>query len=257
MQTSVSKTSDSLQAFIFGTRMDQKKTVAAIDPSLSVTTGRCYEFKGLGSPPKEGQQSPWFRHSSFPLFAEKKTAERRIPRQSVEFPKDRCMDRILHALSPPGLDIRLDSLSTSTRFPAQTTLKHKTVKMKFFVATAALIGAVAAHKNATGTGEVVWTTEIVTAYTTYCPAPTTVVVNNKTHTVTEATTLTITDCPCTISKPHTVTPGVPATSVPVKPTGTGAVPTGPSTNPTSPPQVGGAAAAVPFGAAALAALAML
>ncbi|OAA55639.1 hypothetical protein ISF_07744 [Cordyceps fumosorosea ARSEF 2679] len=129
--------------------------------------------------------------------------------------------------------------------------------MKFFVATAALVGLTAAHKNATGTGEVVWTTEVVTAYTTYCPAPTTVVVNNKTHTVTEATTLTITDCPCTISKPHTPTGGVPVTTNPAKPTGTGAIPTGPSTKPTSPPQVGGAAAAVPFGAAALAALAML
>ncbi|OAA75268.1 hypothetical protein LEL_07256 [Akanthomyces lecanii RCEF 1005] len=136
--------------------------------------------------------------------------------------------------------------------------------MKFFAATAALVGLAAAHNNATSTGEVVWTTEVVTAYTTYCPAPTTVVVNNKTHTVTEATTLTITDCPCTISKPHTAT-GVPTTQRPGKPTGTGVVPTGnkptgPSTSApsgTAPPQVGAAAAVAPFGAAALAALAML
>ncbi|KAJ6783519.1 hypothetical protein PWT90_02050 [Aphanocladium album] len=126
--------------------------------------------------------------------------------------------------------------------------------MKFFAATAALVGLAAAHNNATSTGEVVWTTEIVTAYTTYCPAPTTVVVNNKTHTVTEATTLTITDCPCTISKPHTGGP---------KPTGTGVVPTGNKpTGPskpsgTAPPQVNGAAAVAPFGAAALAAIALL
>ncbi|KAK8140782.1 hypothetical protein G3M48_001963 [Beauveria asiatica] len=153
--------------------------------------------------------------------------------------------------------------------------------MKFFAATAALVGLAAAHNNATTTvgGEVVWTTEVVTAYTIYCPAPTAVVVNNKTHTVTEATTLTITDCPCTLTKPHTgtdvptnvvppppgkstevpVNPGKPTgTPVnPTKPTGTGAVPTGPSSTATSPPQVGGAAAVVPFGAAALAALAML
>ncbi|KAK9369884.1 hypothetical protein V1509DRAFT_617823 [Lipomyces kononenkoae] len=41
------------------------------------------------------------------------------------------------------------------------------------------------------------TTEVVTAYTTYCPYPTTFVEQNKTYTVTEATTLTITNCPCT------------------------------------------------------------
>lgn len=43
----------------------------------------------------------------------------------------------------------------------------------------------------------VTTTETVSTYTTYCPVPTTVVQGTKTYTVTEATTLTITDCPCT------------------------------------------------------------
>lgn len=43
-------------------------------------------------------------------------------------------------------------------------------------------------------------TETVTAYTTYCPIPTTFVQNSKTYTVTEPTTLTITDCPCTVVK---------------------------------------------------------
>lgn len=96
--------------------------------------------------------------------------------------------------------------------------------MKSFFATAAVVGLAAAMpKNATTTGEVVWTTEVVTAYTTYCPAPTTVVMNNKTHTVTEATTLTITDCPCTITKPHT--PIATATDCD---TTTGPKPTGPA-----------------------------
>ena len=43
-------------------------------------------------------------------------------------------------------------------------------------------------------------TVTLTAITTYCPYPTEVVHNSKTYTVTEATTLTITDCPCTITK---------------------------------------------------------
>ncbi|PBP25132.1 hypothetical protein BUE80_DR004051 [Diplocarpon rosae] len=46
----------------------------------------------------------------------------------------------------------------------------------------------------------VYTTEVVTKYTTYCPEPTTFVgPNSKTYTVTQATTLTIEDCPCTVT----------------------------------------------------------
>ncbi|KAG6012501.1 hypothetical protein E4U54_007502 [Claviceps lovelessii] len=55
--------------------------------------------------------------------------------------------------------------------------------------------------NATTTADVVYTTEVVTAFTTYCPAATMIHIGNKTYTVTSATTLTITDCPCTVHKP--------------------------------------------------------
>lgn len=61
------------------------------------------------------------------------------------------------------------------------------------------------------TGGVVYTTEVVTSLETYCPGPTQVTYGGTTYTVTEATTLTITDCPCTISKP------VAPTSVPSTP----------------------------------------
>ncbi|KAJ3490070.1 hypothetical protein NLG97_g5855 [Lecanicillium saksenae] len=54
---------------------------------------------------------------------------------------------------------------------------------------------------ANSTENIMWTTEVVTAYTTYCPGPTAVIINNKTHIVTEATTLTVTACPCTVTKP--------------------------------------------------------
>ncbi|GAB0136175.1 hypothetical protein EsDP_00004487 [Epichloe bromicola] len=55
--------------------------------------------------------------------------------------------------------------------------------------------------NATTTGGAVYTTEVVTKLTTFCPAATTFVMGNKTYAVTTPTTLTITDCPCTIRKP--------------------------------------------------------
>ncbi|KAK1972876.1 hypothetical protein LZ32DRAFT_598085 [Colletotrichum eremochloae] len=44
-----------------------------------------------------------------------------------------------------------------------------------------------------------YTTVVTTAYETYCPSPTTFVHQNVTYTATTATTLTITNCPCTIT----------------------------------------------------------
>lgn len=69
--------------------------------------------------------------------------------------------------------------------------------MKFSVAAvvAAAAGVSAQYSNVT------YTTEVVTALTTYCPVATQITQGGKTYTVTSATTLTITDCPCTISKP--------------------------------------------------------
>ena len=94
--------------------------------------------------------------------------------------------------------------------------------MKFI--TAAIFAGIAAAAivqsppaNGSAWGEVI-TTEVVTAWTTYCPAATTFshagvtytvtevgVVNTTVYpqqqlTVTQATTLTITNCPCTITK---------------------------------------------------------
>jgi len=74
--------------------------------------------------------------------------------------------------------------------------------MQFSVVAAALAlvaGTNAyAYKNTTAPAYV---TEVVTAYTTYCPEPTKITHGGKTYTVTKATTLTITDCPCTVTKP--------------------------------------------------------
>ncbi|GME71363.1 unnamed protein product [Ambrosiozyma monospora] len=65
-----------------------------------------------------------------------------------------------------------------------------------FLASAAL----AAYSNGTVSTITYETTvdEVVTAFTTYCPEATEITTNGKTITVTGATTLTITDCPCTI-----------------------------------------------------------
>ncbi|KAJ4265650.1 clock-controlled protein 6 [Fusarium torreyae] len=83
--------------------------------------------------------------------------------------------------------------------------------MKFAAALAFAAGVAAHAKNVTVT------TEVVTAYTTYCPGPTEIVHGDKTYTVTEATTLTITDCPCTITKPVITTSAVVCHDCPAPP----------------------------------------
>jgi len=87
------------------------------------------------------------------------------------------------------------------------------------VALAALVASVSAYSNAS----IAYTTEVHTAYTTVCPAATELTFNGITYTATESTTLTITNCPCTVVKPITTTSAVycntcaPATTAPAVP----------------------------------------
>ncbi|KAI1380886.1 hypothetical protein F4677DRAFT_203071 [Hypoxylon crocopeplum] len=103
--------------------------------------------------------------------------------------------------------------------------------MKFSVAAVAFAAGVSATypaSNATA-----YTTEVVTSYETYCPGPTQITYGTNTYTVTEATTLTITDCPCTISKPIYTTSSVSCVTctpvAPVYPTSAPAPPVYPNT----------------------------
>ncbi|KAK9450342.1 uncharacterized protein V1518DRAFT_205001 [Limtongia smithiae] len=81
--------------------------------------------------------------------------------------------------------------------------------MKFTAVISAAVllagAAQAAFTNGTSTTLMydVTTTEVVTEYTTYCPYATTFTEGNSTYTVTEATTLTITNCPCTRTSTYT------------------------------------------------------
>ncbi|KAK4151433.1 clock-controlled protein 6 [Chaetomidium leptoderma] len=76
--------------------------------------------------------------------------------------------------------------------------------MKFAAAVLALAVGALAVSNET----VTYTTEVVTAITTFCPEATEVTYGGSTYTVTEATTLTISDCPCTIKVPVTTVSSV-------------------------------------------------
>ncbi|GIZ48699.1 hypothetical protein CKM354_001174900 [Cercospora kikuchii] len=81
--------------------------------------------------------------------------------------------------------------------------------MQFAIAALGLAAVVSASyapsygppKNATTTHGPSYTTEVVTSYETFCPSATSIEHNGVTYTVTEATTLTITNCPCTVTKP--------------------------------------------------------
>lgn len=77
----------------------------------------------------------------------------------------------------------------------------KSLAMQYSIIAAAALASVAAAANVTVTTDIV-----VTDFTTYCPFPTSVVVNNKTITVTEATTLTVTG-PCTIPTTYVTNAG--------------------------------------------------
>ena len=94
------------------------------------------------------------------------------------------------------------SLDYHTLYTCITTLV--TVNMKYSAAVLALASGALAHSSGWGTwptnGTVAVETIVTTAYTTYCPYATEVVQNGKTYTVTEATILTITDCPCTFTR---------------------------------------------------------
>jgi len=124
--------------------------------------------------------------------------------------------------------------------------------MKFSAVLLAAAG-VSAFQNVT------YTTEVVTAVTTYCPEPTELTYGGTTYTITEATTLTISDCPCTIKKPVTVVSEVIChTCAPAKPTWTPVknytqpAPTGAPVTTKPGPVTAGAAGLAGLSAAALA-----
>jgi hypothetical protein len=71
------------------------------------------------------------------------------------------------------------------------------------VALAALVATASASAFEKRNETISYTTEIHTAYTTVCPASTQLTFNGVTYTVSESTTLTISNCPCTIVKPIT------------------------------------------------------
>jgi len=105
----------------------------------------------------------------------------------------------------------------------------------------AAVIALAATVSATYTNGTVYTTEVHTAYTTVCPAATELTFNGVTYTATASTTLTITNCPCTIVKPVT-TSSVVKPSAPVYSNGTTPAATTPAA---APPAVGTSAVVAP------------
>jgi len=94
--------------------------------------------------------------------------------------------------------------------------------MQFTNAVAVL--AVAATASAYSNDTVVYTTLVVDSYTTVCPASSTITFNGVTYTntLTESSTITVTNCPCTVSAPVYTTSSVAVPTVtPVYPTSNG------------------------------------
>jgi len=71
---------------------------------------------------------------------------------------------------------------------------------------AGLAASVSAWANET------WVTTTVSVLTTVCPVATSMTFNGVTYTATASQTITITNCPCTVSYKPTVTPVVPVST---------------------------------------------
>ncbi|TKX20075.1 hypothetical protein C1H76_7757 [Elsinoe australis] len=90
--------------------------------------------------------------------------------------------------------------------------------MRFTIAaTAALVAGASATYKRPSTNDTTYVTEVVSKYTTYCPEATEISHNGVTYTVTSATTLTIEDCPCTVTKPAPSTTAAATTSAAATP----------------------------------------
>jgi len=108
--------------------------------------------------------------------------------------------------------------------------------MRFSIALTALAASVASASYGYGNTTAYTTTEVVTSFTTFCPGPTQITHGTQVYTVTSATTLTITNCPCTLTKtyssvpppatPPAVAPTVTTPAPPVTPVPTGTAPVG-------------------------------
>jgi len=110
---------------------------------------------------------------------------------------------------------------------------------------AGLAASVSAWANET------WVTTTVSVLTTVCPVATSMTFNGVTYTATASQTITITNCPCTVSYKPTVTPVVP-TSTPayVNTTVAATTPVGTVTPVTTKPAFTGAANRAVAGSAA-------
>jgi len=109
--------------------------------------------------------------------------------------------------------------------------------MKYSVAAVVLAAAGSVSAWYPTNETVSYTTEVVDVYTTVCPAGGAVTFNGHTYTntLTETSTIVVTNCPCTISKPVYTTSAVaaPSSQAPVYPNATTPAPTAPAA-PTAP-----------------------
>jgi len=112
--------------------------------------------------------------------------------------------------------------------------------MKYSVA--AVVLAAATSVSAWYNDTIIYTTEVVDVYTTVCPASGTITFNGQTYTNTlpETSTIVITNCPCTISKPVYTTSAVycntcVAPSAPAAPVYPNATTPAPTAGPTGAP----------------------
>merc|ERR1711977_277898 len=179
----------------------------------------------------------------------------------------------IHPLTNQSIQLRLRSHTRFSNQPNNLIFRlsypnqyhPNTIKMQFTIAAVAAFAASASAMalNTTAPAGPVYVTEVVTHLTTYCPAATVVTAGSHTITVTAATTLTIEDCSCTLTR--TSVPAVPTAPVATAPYNNGTMATktmgmasgtGAGASSTKPAHFTGAASSMNVAGAAAAALGM-
>lgn len=114
--------------------------------------------------------------------------------------------------SPSNSVSQATPTASTTHSTHRTSVGCKTVQnSSSFVTTQTTFNASSSLEvGPTGISNSGWTifTTNVSVITTYCPSATVITHGTKLYTVTEATTLIITDCPCTISQTWSTSPSV-------------------------------------------------
>lgn len=158
--------------------------------------------EGLSSevPPTASKVSTWL--SFYPSSAESPSSSSGTPTLTSSVSEVAKLSSGEVASSKPSSLLPSSSVSSSSTSRSSGAFKGSSVEAAITsLKTSSISSSGVAHVYGTtpsSTQELSTFTTVVSSFTTWCPSSTEITTNGKTYTATEPTTLTITDCPCTL-----------------------------------------------------------